>query len=42
MSELFHLPESYVLIAQMPFGGILEEPVEKEKEDITKRVVVVR
>lgn len=40
--ELFHLPESYVLIAQMPFGGILEEPVEKEKEDITKRVVVVR
>ncbi|MBA4698991.1 MAG: nitroreductase family protein [Ruminococcus sp.] len=36
--ELFDLPESYILIAQMPFGGIVEEPDAKEKEDISKRV----
>lgn len=35
---LFGLPESYVLIAQMPFGGIGEEPEPKLSEDITKRV----
>lgn len=40
--ELFGLPESYVLIAQMPFGGIGEEPGAKEKEDIKKRVIVAR
>lgn len=40
--ELFDLPESYLLIAQMPFGGIGEEPAPKEKEDISKRVRVER
>lgn len=38
--ELFDLPESYLLIAQMPFGGIVNEPDLKEKEDITKRVQI--
>jgi predicted oxidoreductase (fatty acid repression mutant protein) len=38
--ELFDLPESYLLIAQMPFGGIVKEPDLKEKEDITKRVQI--
>lgn len=42
MRELFDLPESYLLIAQMPFGGIGEEPDPKEKEDISKRVKIVR
>ncbi len=40
--ELFDLPESYLLIAQMPFGGIVEEPAAKEKEDISKRVKIER
>lgn len=40
--ELFNLPESYVLDAQMPFGGIVAEPDAKEKEDISKRVQFVK
>lgn len=40
VKELFDLPESYHLIAQMPFGGILQEPDKKEKEDISKRVII--
>ena len=40
--ELFALPESYHLIAQMPFGGIAAEPDSKEPEDISKRVFVRR
>lgn len=40
--ELSGVPESYVLLAQMPFGGIVSEPEPKEKEDITKRVTVLR
>lgn len=40
VKELFGVPASYKLIAQMPFGGILELPDEKEKEDISKRVVI--
>lgn len=40
--ELFDLPESYFMIAQMPFGGIGKEPDPKEKEDISKRVRIER
>lgn len=39
---MFGVPESWKLIAQMPFGGIAAEPDAKEKEDITKRVSFVR
>lgn len=38
--EFFELPASYQLVAQMPFGGIVEEPAEKEREDIDLRVIV--
>lgn len=38
VKEFLGLPESYVLIAQMPFGNILQRPEEKEREDISKRV----
>ena len=38
--QLFHLPESYVLIAQMPFGGIAAEPGAKDREDISQRVKI--
>lgn len=38
--EMFDLPSSWVLNAQMPFGGIVSEPEPKEKEDISKRVII--
>lgn len=40
--DLFDLPDSYVLDAQMPFGGIISEPDAKEKEDISNRVKFVK
>ena len=39
---LFGLPENYVLVAQMPFGGIVAEPAPKDAEDISFRVRVER
>lgn len=42
VQEFCDIPEDYVLVAQMPFGGIVSEPAPKEKEDITKRVKVVK
>lgn len=42
VKELFELPEEYILLAQMPFGGIINEPGTKEKEDIEKRVKVFK
>ena len=42
VKTMFAVPESYALVAQMPFGGILEEPAPKEKEDMTRRVRVLR
>lgn len=38
VKQLLNVPDSWQLIAQMPFGGIVEEPDPKEKEDISKRV----
>lgn len=42
VKELFGVPESYVLIAQMPFGGIVKEAEPKPAEDISLRVKVVK
>ncbi|MFC4803638.1 nitroreductase family protein [Filifactor villosus] len=42
VKELFNVPQEYKLLAQMPFGGITSEPDPKDKEDIEKRVVVVK
>lgn len=39
---LLGLPDTYFLVAQMPFGGIGEEPGSKEKEDVSKRIVISR
>ena len=38
VKEMFGLPKEWELLAQMPFGGIVEEPQPKETEDISKRV----
>ncbi|WP_099466804.1 nitroreductase family protein [Konateibacter massiliensis] len=40
VAKLFDIPEGWNLIGQMPFGGIGSEPDAKEKEDISKRVIV--
>ena len=40
--NLFGLPENYVLVAQMPFGGIVEPPAPKAGEDISLRVRIER
>lgn len=40
VAKLFDLSHKWTLTAQMPFGGIVEEPAPKEKEDIAKRVVI--
>lgn len=40
VKKLFDLPESYILVAQMPFGKIIEEPTEKEREKISDRVLI--
>lgn len=40
VAKLFDLPTSWNLIGQMPFGGIGSEPEAKEKEDISKRVLI--
>ena len=42
VKALFNIPEYYQLIAQMPFGGIDTLPDEKEKENINKRVTIVK
>lgn len=38
LRELFNLPESRKLLAEMPFGGIVEEREPKAKEKIEERV----
>jgi len=42
VKELFDVPATWKLIAQMDFGGIVAEPDPKEAEDISARVKVVR
>lgn len=41
VQEFCQVPEDYVLIAQMPFGGIVSEPEPKEKEDVKNRVKII-
>lgn len=40
--KLFDVPEDWKLIAQMPFGGIVEEPGKKDDEEIGRRVRIAR
>ena len=40
VEKMFGVPDSWKLIAQMPFGGIAAEPQAKDKEDIKARVKV--
>ncbi len=42
MREIFDLPDSYELIAQMPFGEKLGEVSQKDGEDISLRVKIVK
>jgi len=40
VKELFQVPNSWALIAEMPFGGIVSQPESKEMEDIDQRVKI--
>ena len=40
--EMFRLPKSWVLVAEMPFGGIAAAPEPRAKEDVDGRVKIVR
>ncbi len=40
LAKMFDIPESWGLLAQMPFGGIEEEVDPKDPEDISKRVII--
>ena len=42
VQELFNIPENYVVVAQMPFGGIVAEREAKAEEDISKRVRFIK
>jgi len=39
--KLFNVPENWVLVAQMPFGGVAVKPEEKQSEDVAQRIKVV-
>ncbi len=41
VKELYDIPENYRLVAQMPFGKILDVPEEKEKAPIDKLLKVI-
>lgn len=38
--KFLNLPTNYILVAQMPFGGIAAEPATKPQEDISQRVSI--
>lgn len=40
--EMFDVPKDWILLSQMVFGNILEEPEKKDKIDINKRVKVFK
>ena len=40
VKAMFNVPESYVLVAEMPFGGIVAQPDPKPAEDISQRVKI--
>ena len=40
VAQMFDLPESWTLVAQMPFGGIAKQPSPKIPEDIDIRVKI--
>lgn len=42
VKDLFDIPKEYILNAQMPFGNILDHPEEKERENISNRVKVIK
>lgn len=41
IKEIFNIPSNYKLLGQMPFGGIVSEPDNKEKLDIETRVTIL-
>jgi predicted oxidoreductase (fatty acid repression mutant protein) len=42
MKAMFDLPEDYVLIAQMPFGGIGGDPRVKDPQNVMDRIKICK
>ena len=42
LESAFGVPKICKLIAQMPFGGIIEEPNEKQSLDVESRIIVMK
>lgn len=42
VKDMFNVPDNYILNAEMPFGGIVSNPNEKEEEDISERVIIIK
>ena len=40
VQDMFNVPKNWVLVAQMPFGGIDKNPDSKPDEDILKRFII--
>ncbi len=40
VQSTFNIPKTWRLIAEMPFGGIVQAPLEKEFIDVKKRIVI--
>jgi len=40
VADMFDIPSTWRLIAEMPFGGIKEVPKEKPQVDLEKRILV--
>lgn len=41
VKELYDIPENYRLVAQMPFGKIIAQPEEKEKQSMDKLLKII-
>ena len=42
LQKQFNIPKNWVLIAQMPFGGIATEPDPKPKDEVLRRIKIVK
>lgn len=42
VKEMFDVPEDWILVGQMPFGKIMEEPEPKEKDNVEERLRIFK
>lgn len=39
--KMFGVPDNWILVAQMPFGGISSQPDQKQSENVSQRIKIV-